>query len=309
MIGEAPIHRAERCPCCESPAPQTWPALVSPFIAEYVLQSPVSLCWLCECPSCGFRFFDHRYNETELARLYGKYRGPEYFQVRHKHEFWYTRRHNETHSADQTCAKARQQFLEAYLTLHLDTSGLGRILDYGGDRGQLIPSGMGTERHVFEVSDTEPVPGVRKISRETDLEPGSYDLVVLSHVLEHVPKPVPMLATLRDLLRPGSALYVEVPWERYSLRFTGATNYLRRLTQHPGLLRAADFYATAFRTTFGFIPPLGFPKLHEHINFFTPESLDRACRRAGLCLTTCEQKRLPRACGRVEVLSALARPS
>ena len=42
-------------------------------------------------------------------------------------------------------------------------------------------------------------------------EPGSFDLVRLWHVLEHLPDPVGTLATARELLRPGGLLVVGVP--------------------------------------------------------------------------------------------------
>jgi SAM-dependent methyltransferase len=39
-----------------------------------------------------------------------------------------------------------------------------------------------------------------------------YDLLVLSHVLEHVSDDVAFLASLQRLMRPTSRLYIEVPW-------------------------------------------------------------------------------------------------
>ncbi|MBI3192346.1 MAG: class I SAM-dependent methyltransferase, partial [Pedosphaera parvula] len=44
-----------------------------------------------------------------------------------------------------------------------------------------------------------------------DLAPGSFDLVVMNHVLEHTTSPVETLNTLKELLRPGAALVIEVP--------------------------------------------------------------------------------------------------
>jgi SAM-dependent methyltransferase len=40
---------------------------------------------------------------------------------------------------------------------------------------------------------------------------GSFDVVVLLHVLEHISRPVEFLGTLKGLLRPGGTLVVEVP--------------------------------------------------------------------------------------------------
>jgi SAM-dependent methyltransferase len=41
------------------------------------------------------------------------------------------------------------------------------------------------------------------------------DLVIYSHVLEHVPDPVRELATLKSFCRPGTLIYVSVPGLRY----------------------------------------------------------------------------------------------
>ena len=38
-----------------------------------------------------------------------------------------------------------------------------------------------------------------------------FDLVILSHVLEHIPEPVPFLRALRRWVKPTGSLYVEVP--------------------------------------------------------------------------------------------------
>jgi SAM-dependent methyltransferase len=40
---------------------------------------------------------------------------------------------------------------------------------------------------------------------------GAYDLVTFNKVLEHLPRPVPVLARARDFLAPGGFVYVEVP--------------------------------------------------------------------------------------------------
>jgi glycosyltransferase involved in cell wall biosynthesis/SAM-dependent methyltransferase len=48
------------------------------------------------------------------------------------------------------------------------------------------------------------------IARE-DLEPGSFDLIRASHVIEHVPDPVSFLRRARDLLAPGGRMHVITP--------------------------------------------------------------------------------------------------
>jgi 2-polyprenyl-3-methyl-5-hydroxy-6-metoxy-1,4-benzoquinol methylase len=46
---------------------------------------------------------------------------------------------------------------------------------------------------------------------DADFDPGSFHLVTLWHVLEHVPAPRPFLERLHDVTGPGGVLVVEVP--------------------------------------------------------------------------------------------------
>lgn len=50
-----------------------------------------------------------------------------------------------------------------------------------------------------------------KTLEECDFAPGSFDLIRLSHVLEHMRDPRAALERLRGWLRPGGVLYIEVP--------------------------------------------------------------------------------------------------
>jgi len=44
-----------------------------------------------------------------------------------------------------------------------------------------------------------------------ELEPASFDVIVLNHVLEHIEDPGGLLASLRTLLAPQGKLFIEVP--------------------------------------------------------------------------------------------------
>ena len=248
---------------------------------------PVALCLLLECGSCGLRFFDGRHEDDEMNRLSSGYRGEAYFQSRHRHEFWYLRRHNDETGHDSRVLSARKSAMEAFLRRHSDASHLSRVLDYGGDSGQFIPDGIGTEKDVFGVSDASPVPGVRRISDERRLEEGGYDLVLLNHVLEHSSDPADLLQRVARLMKPGrGVLHVEVPLEQYDLDWVrqgpDQAQHLEGLASHPILLKWLDFYSTLFRVAMKMIPPFGFLKLHEHINLFNEHALAKACESAGL---------------------------
>lgn len=302
------MHLIDRCPSCGGRPSGRWPALTAPFIADYVLRAPVALCALLECGDCGLRFFDHRYDEEETRRLYSGYRGEAYFQARHQHEFWYLRRHNDGTGHDAAILAARKDATAAFLRRHANVEGLSRVLDYGGDSGQFIPGGIGIQRDVFEVSDATPVPGVRRISDEGHLKEGGYDLILLNHVLEHASNPGDLLRRVTRWMRPGTGLlHVEVPLERYDLAWVGRgeaeVHRLAALTTCPGRLRWLDFYSTLFRVATKVVPPLGFLKLHEHINLFDARALARACESAELEVLAIETGNR----GSGEVAAALAR--
>lgn len=55
------------------------------------------------------------------------------------------------------------------------------------------------------------------------------------------------------------------------------------------LLRTLDFYSTAFRVKTGILPPLGFAKVHEHVNAFSSSSLARVLEKAGLSILRLEE--------------------
>jgi SAM-dependent methyltransferase len=75
----------------------------------------------------------------------------------------------------------------------------------------------GARCHLVDFNETTH-PGVRRIgATERDLdEMCRYDLIVCSHVVEHVAEPVSVVSTLAAYLKPDGVIYVEVPMEVWS---------------------------------------------------------------------------------------------
>jgi Methyltransferase domain len=302
------MYRIEHCPCCDSQNLHRWPATVSPFIATYACSSKPEPCDLCECRSCTFRFFDSRMTGEEISRLYAGYRGDDYYNARHACEPWYTRAANDGIGGDTHEITSRKQNLTDVLGIH--AKSITTVLDYGGDRGQMIPDTLGRERFVYEISDAPAVDGVQRI---TKLDGKKFDFVMLAHVLEHCSEPKDMLNTLKPLLHDESLLYLEVPFERPTMRLAGSgslqRSYLNMLLSMGPALKLVDFYSTVARVKFNTIPPLGLQKCSEHLNFFTPASLKALLERNGLELiksdtAACASK------GPVQhILYGLARPT
>ncbi len=307
-------YTARACPCCDSTKYDAYPAIVSSFLSSYVFGSRPSPTRLLECDACGFRFFEDRLTDAEADRLYAGYRGDRYFRERNRHEPWYTRKVNDALGGSEEVTHARREFVDRFIRRNADVSKLDAILDFGGDRGQMIPEGIGKERFVYEISGTHPVNGVTRIGSTSDLAERRFDLVLLCHVLEHCSEPKAVLDQVRPLMRASdSVLYVELPFERMALRWLGKSDayrtYLSTLGRVPPLLVAVDLYSTLFRTKYETMPPLGFVKMHEHINFFDERSLRRLLERCGFETIALERLVVRSTLGETPVLSALARPA
>ncbi len=304
---------ARTCPCCDKAQFDAYPALVSPFLSAYVFGTSPGPTRLLECDSCGFRFFEDRLTDAEADRLYSGYRGDRYFRERHRHEPWYTRRINDALGGSDDVTRARRALVDGFIRRHADVAKLDAVLDFGGDRGQMIPEGIGAQRFVYEISGTHPVHGVTRLGSAGELGEKRFDLVMLSHVLEHCSEPKSILDQVLPLMRSKeSVLYVELPFERISMAWVGRRkayrSYLSAIRRISPVLSAVDLYSTVFRTRFAMMPPLGFVKMHEHINFFDARSLGHLFERAGLQAVALEQLVVRSTIGETPVLSALARP-
>lgn len=137
----------------------------------------------------------------------------------------------------------------------------GRLLDVGAAGGAFVEQALARG---FEAEGVEPSPEFAAFAHESlgvpvrattveqaGLADASLDVVTMWHVLEHVPDPVAVLALLRDALRPGGVVAIEVP---------NAAGHMAR-AQGPA-----------------------WPSLYPdvHVNQFGPRSLAAALERAGL---------------------------
>lgn len=95
----------------------------------------------------------------------------------------------------------------------------GRVLDIGCGNGAWLRLAQDAG---WQAAGVEPDPVARGEAEKTGLEvrhlvddwldqPGSFDVVTMSHVIEHVHDPLALLRVTHSLLRPGGQIFVDTP--------------------------------------------------------------------------------------------------
>src|ERR1700751_1257424 len=101
---------AIRCVLCEGEIKHVRRAFVAPFLAKRIWNRTPFCVDLVQCKTCDFMFYNPRLEADEENRLYAGYRTPEYQQMRHASEPWYTVRLNAS-LASISSYERRQQAL------------------------------------------------------------------------------------------------------------------------------------------------------------------------------------------------------
>ncbi|MGB8478073.1 MAG: methyltransferase domain-containing protein [Acidobacteriaceae bacterium] len=160
--------------------------------------------------------------------------------------------------------KVRKDTLRDVLSPYLAGHQIRTILDFGGNRGELIEDLIpNTERYVYDISDLETLPGIGHLKKIEDCQEHPWDLIVCSNVLEHVRDPRKVLEEMGKIASAKTLIFVEVPQESPA----GPKNIAKRLTQLAILM--------VMRPSIGlrlFRPALIY-LMHEHVNFFCPKAL------------------------------------
>lgn len=255
---------ARQCICCTSPELDRSPAVLMPFVAQRVFgHEPVqiteewglrdlqlgmayTLCASLQCQQCGALFLDYRFSDAEMMSLYQGYRDERYNRERQRFEPGYASTVEHYEGRASYIADV-ERWLEPRLPAN------PAVLDWGGDSGINTPL-LGRSRltHVYDISTVAPLPGVKAVDLET-IKLHHYDLITCSQVLEHVPYPLDLLAQIAESLHADTLLYLEVPYEAL-IRNNPGSKQLASLKRH----------------------------WHEHINFYTEQSLRELVSQAGL---------------------------
>ena len=124
---------------------------------------------------------------------------------------------DDTGQASSRSARLLERLQEA----HAPLPETGRLLDIGCGNGALLRtfahrrprwSLVGTELNGKCRREVESIEGVEALyTCQPEHVPGTFDLVTLVHLLEHVRAPGDFLTQLRDKLGPGGLLLIEIP--------------------------------------------------------------------------------------------------
>ncbi len=261
MVTHEPI--ASACICCASTNLNRSPAVLMPFVAYRAFgHQPVeitadwglrdlrqgmaySLCNSLQCQDCGVLFLDYRFTDQQMSALYQEYRDSAYNLTRDYFEPGY--------AAVAAHYQGREDYItevESWLLPFFENAPT--VLDWGGGSGQNTPFlGCSSLLHVYDISTVQVVKGAQKVD-EFDAASYRYDLVTCSQVLEHVPYPLMLLKKIRSLIGADTLLYIEVPFEELMRKHRGSRE-LSKSKRH----------------------------WHEHVNFFTLESLQILISKAG----------------------------
>jgi 2-polyprenyl-3-methyl-5-hydroxy-6-metoxy-1,4-benzoquinol methylase len=206
-----------------------------------------------ECLECGYRFVNPRPSQAEIANSYSD---PDFYAG------W----------IEDEAGRARMWSKRLDLV-----KGAGRgvhVLDVGAGIGTFLQ--MGRDRFGWNAVGTEVSTSAVRVARERyglnlllgrvedlALPAGSFDLITLWHVLEHVPSPSLTLKLCHDLLHPNGLLAIAVPNDSDARRWLrGAKSKLRRQGSPPGYSALS-------------------PKSEVHLSYFSIPVLVQALRTRG----------------------------
>jgi SAM-dependent methyltransferase len=164
--------------------------------------------------------------------------------------------------------------------------GDGALLAALSERGLAeVLDGFELSAPAAELARRRPIPGARRIEAFDGVgvpaEDGAYDLAVLSHVLEHVPEPAPLLA---EAARVARWVLVEVPLEANASARRPAVRAEAARIGHVQWFDRAAIAALLAAAGLRAVAELSDPLPLAHHAFFarTPAARARAALKAGV---------------------------
>jgi SAM-dependent methyltransferase len=262
----------QKCLICENSNVEIKNAIVSDFLSERVwggVRGRKKNTKIIYCKNCGFAFYELRLSDRENNKLYNGYRNNEYQKQRYKFESWYTKKINAGLGENEVAYRSREVHLKKiFEKAKVDVSLIKTVLDYGGDKGQYIPTFINVKKYVYDISNIQPVEGVIGLTNINKME---FDFIMCCHVLEHASNPKEIVDILKSHLTNNGLLYLEVPFD--SPFFRGRRYFIEGLMNKNFSIKSKISRA---------IEMMKYPYcMREHVNFFTPASVNILLNKNG----------------------------
>jgi len=175
------------CIICDSEEVTSQEGQLASFISHRI-GVPASEGLTIQCHQCGFRYGNVRFTDAQAQAIYGDYRTDRYFQEREQFEQGFI-----ANCGHHFKPRNGTDKVEAFVRLHKEPV---TVLDIGGGNGENTP--FRDRATIVDIGDT--------------IE-GHYDLVVMSHLLEHVGSPRHFVDMARKHLNKDGLIYTETPIE------------------------------------------------------------------------------------------------
>ena len=160
-----------------------------------------------QCSSCGFKFTNPRPEANELGKYY-------------KSEDYVSHSNTKKGFINSTYQSVRKYTLLKKLQLISKYFKTGKILDIGCGTGEFLNICKNAKWNTIGI---EPSPDARKMAIENygldvreeaeinNLESGSFDIITMWHVLEHVPNLNERIEDIKRLIKPNGVIIIAVP--------------------------------------------------------------------------------------------------
>jgi 2-polyprenyl-3-methyl-5-hydroxy-6-metoxy-1,4-benzoquinol methylase len=194
------MEKLSNCPICDS-------SQFSPFITCVDHTVSRETFNIVQCESCGFKFTNPRPEESALGAYY-------------KSEEYVSHSNSKKGFINSTYQSVRKYTLLKKLQLISKYFKTGYILDIGCGTGEFLNT---CKQAKWKTIGIEPDPDARKMAADNfgldvrtegelqDLQSGSFDVISMWHVLEHVPKLNERIEELKRLIKPNGIIIIAVP--------------------------------------------------------------------------------------------------
>lgn len=215
------MKHVDYCVVCGSKEVTRFKGTMFPFVVDR-MQGVTNASTECEsihCPTCDYHGTSARFTPEEEARYYKEYMDGEYLTARAMYE-GDNIRSNADYQHNESTINQRKIEIYSFIEEHVSANDVHSLLDYGGNHGQGIPNQFShARRYVLETESRTSADDIRFVGPNDSVEP--MDLIICSHVMEHVSDIEYHMLKIKEMLKPGGYLYLEVPNERNAQNMSG----------------------------------------------------------------------------------------